>query len=327
MNIFKKVQKRKIYFLLFAGSIIWCFLLKTGTETLQAEDFNRDHQRSAVFSENAYENEKNQNVKRGRPARTGFSELRSQQKKSKNNSKEMHLEEADVPNALSLEVPTEDLQEMDSVLRRSVSRRSTDNQADTKLFTSEIPDVEAPAFALPEDWCLEDMSDAQRLTSQRYFTREEYLQAKAPSSETDAAVDVTRKVEEVGKEEFSGDTRNMESFEKMEIPVLPRGEVKDLKSEGNLPEGSMPEISEEEESAFLGQLEKITQAEKPKLVKTEKESPAEKKQKSVVRRRYSSNQQKMSRGRPTISADPYQARPYYTPYVPTTGPGVLVLPR
>lgn len=69
----------------------------------------------------------------------------------------------------------------------------------------------------------------------------------------------------------------------------------------------------------------------PTLPKTEISPTPQKKTNTATKRIQNpssmTNQQKTARSRPLVTTDPYAARPYYTPYVPTTGPGVLVLPR
>lgn len=231
---------------------------------------------------------------------------------------------ADEPAAL--ELPSEEAFELNSVLKNSVARRDTEAPAPSPALPGEIvpktvTPIDTVPFALPEDYLAEEVAEMEYPPLQPPVSRESLGnmedffvatrdQEDAPAGEELLPVAATPTL--------LGDLDKLAGMGEIESIDVPEAMPKDVLLE----EQPLEQPVELPLESFT--LEKPQDA-PPVIVETEVPKPEAVKVPRLKKR--TSANAKALRSRPTVGADPYQARPYYTPYVPTTGPGVLVLPR
>lgn len=207
------------------------------------------------------------------------------------------------------EDPLEEAFELGSLLKDSIARQDTGSISPSPVYPDGVlPKTMTPAatepFALPEDFMAEEVSAV------------EYPPLEPPANR--GAL--------VGADNFLIAERDLTGeFAEEILPVTATpvvlGDLDRLEKMGEVePLDMLPEALPLESI----QLEKTPIA-PPVLAETEAPKSAAVKVPRLKKR--SSANAKANRSRPTVGADPYHARPYYTPYVPTTGPGVLVTPR
>ncbi len=232
---------------------------------------------------------------------------------------------------------------LDSLLKNSVARRDTDGisapaAASVAPTAGNTPKAHSPAgaspFALPDDFMVENFAD------------QEYPKLAGPADQDPTAYPEVTGVAEEGffLAAKASEKGNLTEQEAEAIPgpaekSVPFADAPDaplsIPAETDEPASLPASLSmfPDEKSLDISPVEpaesvslKNPQSRELKI----REKGAEKEASAVnvpkLRKRTSSSGSTL-RSRPTFSADPYQSRPYYTPYVPTTGPGVLVTPR
>lgn len=224
------------------------------------------------------------------------------------------------------ENPAEEAFAFGSLLKNSIARRDTDQalpspEAPDKIVPKAVSPANTVPFALPDDYMPEEISEVE------YPPLDSPVRRNVASGVEDIFV-AARDLEEASPEDILpvaatptvlNDLDKLAEIGEMESVDIPAEEPQ---------QGLFPELLSEPEPGILPLKSVVLEnphSAPPKIVETEVAQPAAVKVPRLKKR--TSANAKVLRSRPTFGADPYQARPYYTPYVPTTGPGVLVTPR